>query len=78
MTKPLERQEVLERLCKLCEEVFDVVGSGHPTDCICKKGGFWASESYDGTWDGGYRNDGYVLRFIEKAVRKALKKRAKK
>jgi len=76
--KPLDRQDVLERLCKLQEEVFDSIGYDHPTDCICKKGGFWKSKSYGGTWEEGYRNDGSVLEFIEKTVRKALKKIEKK
>jgi len=67
----MTRQEVLERLCALQEEVAGVIGYEHSADCFCGKGGFWDLPNYS---PGDYRNDGVHLAFIEEAVRAALGK----
>ncbi len=33
--------DVIERLCKLIEEVSAAHGHERPTDCFCTRGGFW-------------------------------------
>lgn len=68
----MEASEVIERLCKLQAEVCIQIGRGEAADCFCGKGGFWGAEGYDGTHEGGYRNDGKALEFIEAAVREKL------
>jgi len=73
--KPLEAKDVIERLCKLQGEVFTFLDNG-PADCFCGKAGLWGQASsdgiYDGTYEHGYRNYGYCLEFIEKAVREKI------
>lgn len=70
----MDAQEIIERLCKLQQEVWDAGHSGEcdSADCFCGKGGFWASKSYGGRFEQGYRNDGKCLEFIEQAVREKL------
>lgn len=68
----MTRLEIIERLCKIAEEVRTETGMTGPNDCFCGKGGFWSSPSYT---DAQYRNDGEVLAFIERAVRDALRTR---
>lgn len=67
----MDANEVIERLCKLQAEVYAKLDCG-PADCFCGQSGFWGAEGYDGTFDGGYRNDGTALEFIEQAVREKL------
>lgn len=69
---PLEPKDIIRRLCKLQAEVSEYVGYQHAADCFCGEGGFWDSDNYDGTYAGGYRNDGKSLEFIEQAVREKL------
>lgn len=71
----LSRAEVIERLCKLQEEVSTAIGYEHPADCFCKKGGLWQSPSYD---ESSYQNAGKALAFIERAVRQKIKQRQKR
>ena len=72
----MTRQEVLSRLCRLQEEVYIATGGyDYAADCFCKEGGFWRSKHYTPS---DYRNDGRVLRYIEKAVRKQIKRDNKK
>lgn len=69
----MESTEAIERLCKLQSEVQErVIGYGHSADCFCGKGGFWGCDGYDGSFEGGYRNDGKAIEFIESAVREKL------
>lgn len=69
----MDAQEVIERLCKLQAEVWEAVcNPAESADCFCGKGGFWHCEGYDGTFDGGYRNSGKALEFIERAVREKI------
>lgn len=69
----LNAQEVIERLCKLQGEVWNQISTGlDSADCFCRNGGFWGSETYGGTFEQGYRNDGDALEFIEEAVREKL------
>lgn len=69
---PLRAQDIIDRLCLLQEEVFRHLGDVNAADCFCGKGGFWRSDSYGGTFEQGYRNDGKALAFIENAVRAAI------
>lgn len=73
-TEPLDAGEVVRRLCLLSAEVYETMSGESSADCFCGDGGFWSSapESYGPTYKNGYRNDGKVLEFIEKAVRDAL------
>lgn len=68
----MNADEVIERLCKLQQEVQEHLGFDYSADCFCGKGGFWKAEGYGGTFEQGYRNDGKALEFIENAVRQAL------
>lgn len=69
----LSAQEIIERLCKLQDEVWNQISNGlDSADCFCGKGGFWQSKDYGGTFEQGYRNAGEPLEFIEKAVREKL------
>ena len=68
----MTRDEVLQRLCALQEEVCEkALGYSHPADCFCGQGGMWSSPSYS---DAQYQNDGIVLEWIESAVRDAIAK----
>lgn len=68
----MDRDEVIERLCKLQGEVQEAIGFSHEADCFCGKSGAWGSGSYGPTHAEGYRNDGAALEFIEAAVRTAI------
>lgn len=68
----MNASEVIERLCKLQEEVQSVFEYQNAADCFCGKGVYWNMIGYDGTYDNGYRNDGKALEFIEQAVREKL------
>ncbi|KKM00040.1 hypothetical protein LCGC14_1808410 [marine sediment metagenome] len=65
-------QDAIRRMCllqaKVAPRLFD-----SPSDCFCGEGGFWESAEYDGSHEGGYRNDFEAIEFIEKAVIAALK-----
>lgn len=65
----LTRREVLERLCRLQEEVAEHFRHRHPSDCFCGGGGLWMVPEYG---DHRYRNNGVVLGFIERVVRAAI------
>jgi hypothetical protein len=70
----MNADEVIQRLCKLHDEVWRQISDGtDPADCFCGKGGFWGSTSYGGTFEQGYRNSGKALEFIEQAVREKLR-----
>jgi hypothetical protein len=73
----LDAADVVHRLCRLSAEVYDTMSGESAADCFCTDGGFWsnAPENYGPTYKDGYRNDGEVLAFIEKAVRDALEMR---
>ncbi len=66
----LSREQVIERLCRLTEEVCqEAIGHSEPSDCFCGKGGFWGTGLYD---DSRYQNAGKALEFIEEATRNAI------
>ncbi len=70
----LSQEQVIERFCRLTEEVVrEVLGFKQPNDCFCGHGGFWGSEGYGGTYEKGYRNSGQALEFIEAAVREKIR-----
>jgi hypothetical protein len=68
----INANEVIERLCKLQEEVQNHINDDGAADCFCRKGGFWHVKGYGGTHEEGYRNDGDALEFIENAVREKI------
>lgn len=68
----LSANDVIRRLCLLQEQVAEKFRHDHPSDCFCRMGGFWQSDKYGGTYEHGYRHDGFTLEFIENAVREAL------
>lgn len=76
MTKPsnmLSSQDVIERLCKLQERVSRHFKHRFSSDCFCGKGGQWLwNKEYGGTYEQGYRNSGYALKFIEHVVHRRL------
>ena len=72
MSKPLEARDVIKRLCELQSKVASAHGYAAAADCFCGCGGLWGMHGYDGTFAGGYRNDGEALAFIEAAVREKL------
>lgn len=70
---PLSAKDVIVRLCMLQEEVSAHLDQyQHAADCFCGTGGFWRSDSYGGTFEQGYRNQGKSIEFIENAVRAAI------
>lgn len=69
----LESQDVIRRLCKLQGEVMRGLDLSSAGDCFCGEDGYWGVGKYDGTFEGGYRNEGEALEFIERAVREALR-----
>jgi len=71
----LTRQQVLEKLCHLQELVAHRLNSfsEHPNDCFCGQGGFWKSVYYSED-PSRYKNDGFVLRFIRRAVCNELRR----
>lgn len=71
-TPPLSANDVIERLCKLQSEVRDKIGRECMADCFCGKSGFWGTRGYGGSHESGYRHDGKILEFIERAVREKL------
>jgi hypothetical protein len=69
----MNAKEAISRLCALQERVAEaVVGHESSHDCFCGQGGFWGSKGYDGTFEGGYRNDGACIAFIEQAVEEKI------
>lgn len=68
----LTREDVIDRLCLLVEEVHAHVGYQHASDCFCKKGGFWDIERYAAN-AARYQNDGFVLEWVEQVVRAKIK-----
>lgn len=75
----MEAKEIIQRLCKLQQEVYEQIHQDSSADCFCGEGGYWVtSDKYDGTHEGGYRNDGHCLEFIEQAVREKLSALGKK
>lgn len=79
----MNAQDVIERLCKLQEEVWNVIDPEGDTaaDCFCGKGGFWGpikgtdpslKMTYDGSEERGYCNDLAAIEFIELATREVL------
>lgn len=63
----MTRQEVIERLCLLQDEVSTHLNSYiNAADCFCGKGGFWGTAGYSD--EVGYCNEGISLEFIESAV----------
>lgn len=69
----MTRQEVLNRLCELSEEIYRSIDPEcqRPNDCFCGEGGFWTVERYAANPD-RYQNAGHVVEFIEAAVREKL------
>lgn len=72
MSDPLSAKDVIERFCKLQAEVYQALSNAGSADCFCGGGGYWGAKGYDGTFEGGYRNDGEALAFIERATRAAI------
>lgn len=71
----LTRTAAIRRVCRLAEEVANLqTGHNHPNDCICGQGGLWDSPGY--VADGGFRNSGEALDYIERAVRDQLNRDA--
>lgn len=71
----LTRTAAIRRVCALTEEVADrQTGHDHPNDCICGLGGLWDSPGY--VTEGGFRNSGEALDYIERAVRDQLNRDA--
>ena len=68
----MEAKEAIQRLCELQKNVREHLGFNDAADCFCGESGFWKTEGYDGTFDGGYRNDGKAIKFIEEAVREKI------
>ena len=69
----MNADQIIERLCELQQEVVDKhLGFVDSSDCFCGKSGFWGCEGYSGTFEGGFRNNGKALEFIEAAVREKL------
>jgi len=64
-------QYAIQRMCQLQEKVAARLDLG-AADCFCGEGGFWKTDKYDGSYEGGYRNDFEVIEFIEAAVREKL------
>src|ERR1700730_14467924 len=67
----MTKQEVLDRVCLLQEEVHNHIRDGGAADCFCGKGGFNTPERPQP--DECYRHDGLTLDFMEKAVRERMK-----
>ena len=65
----LTREEVIDRMCLLVNEAHDHMGYDHLSDCFCGKGGLHLHEGYVET---DYGNDGFVLEWVEAAVRAAI------
>ena len=71
----LTRTAAIRRVCTLTEEVANrQTGHDHPNDCICGQGGLWDSPGY--VIDGGFRNSGQALDYIERAVRDQMNRDA--
>ena len=70
----MDAKEVIKRLCTLQSAVREHIGFEHASDCFCKQSGFWGADSYGGTFEEGYRNDGIALEFIEKAVNEKIER----
>jgi hypothetical protein len=68
----MEAKEVIERLCELQAEVWERLSYDGAADCFCQQSGFWDADGYDGSFSGGYRNDGKAIEFIEQAVHEKL------
>lgn len=70
----LDAGKIVERLCKLQEEVRAFLNDDLPADCFCGEGGFWSSypDDYGPTHEQGYRNAGSCVEFIEQAVREKI------
>lgn len=63
--------ETIERLCSLSSKVLGHLGYKNACDCFCGMGGLNREKNVDIkalTYENGYRNDGIVLQYIEKAV----------
>lgn len=70
----MPRREIIKRFCILQSEVWRaVIDPIHASDCFCRQGGFWKSDSHARDED-GVRNDGQALEWIERVVREALTK----
>ena len=66
---PLDPQEVIERLCALQSEVWRaVIDPLHAADGFCSQ----CRSQRPHAWD--YQNTGEALRYIETAVRSAIKR----
>jgi len=70
----ISAKEAIERLCLLQGRVHSHLDNNSAADCFCGGNGFWGSDDYDGTVQGGYRNDEEAIRFIEEAVAEKMKK----
>lgn len=70
----IDAKEAVKRMCALNETVAAHLRYEHPTDCFCGHGGFWGAERYDGTVEGGYRNDGVTIEFIATAVAEKIQR----
>jgi hypothetical protein len=63
----VDHDDVIELFCKLQSRVRNTHPLKDPgaSDCFCGRGkGFWGVDEYDGTHEGGYRNDGVVFERI--------------
>lgn len=70
----MNANDVIRRLCVLQAKVSGQLGNVGAADCFCGEGGFWKSDGYNGTFDGGYRNDGKAIEFIEQAVAEKIER----
>jgi|GEM_PF-5829948 len=70
----MNANDAIRRLCALQAKVSEHVGYSYSADCFCGEGGFWKSDGYNGTFEGGYRNDGKSIEFIEQAVAEKIER----
>jgi hypothetical protein len=66
-------QDIIERMCKLQEEVQVHHNHVNAGDCFCGKGGMWGYKGFDMSH---WRNDLVSIEFIEQAVREKIKEEA--
>ncbi len=70
----LEAKDAIKRLCELQDKAHGHIGDDSSADCFCGDGGFWGARGYDGSFQGGYRNDGEAIQFIEAAVAEKIER----
>ncbi len=75
----MTRDDVIERLCKLCSEAWRaaVPDASEPNDCVCTKryeGQLAVCDMHGGSPEEYFRHGATAIEFMETAVREAIKR----